>query len=130
MADNKPKTKSIADIDVNELVAQIEAKVRAELKEELRAEMSIPVRRGPSEEELKWANEKVTVRLYKDRGKLSDDVVVIVNGNTFVIQRGVEVEVPRYVADVLRNSDEQRGYAVDIMDKLESDYRDKSKELG
>lgn len=125
MADNKPKTKSIADIDINELVAQIEAKVR----EELKAEMNIPVHRGPSEEELRIANEKVKVRLYKDRGKLSDDVVVIVNGRTFVIQRGVEVEVPRYVADVLKNADEQRGYAVDIMEKLENDYKDKSKTL-
>ena len=125
MADNKPKTKSIADIDINELVAQIEAKVR----EELKAEMNIPVRKGPSEEELRIANEKVKVRLYKDRGKLSDDVVVIVNGRTFVIQRGVEVEVPRYVAEVLQNADEQRGYAVDIMEKLENDYKDKSKTL-
>ena len=41
----------------------------------------------------------------KDKDKYSEDVTVVVNGTTFRIQRGVEVEVPYYVAEVLRNSE-------------------------
>ena len=43
--------------------------------------------------------------MFKDKDKYSEDVTVVVNGNTFRIQRGVEVEVPYYVAEVLRNSE-------------------------
>ncbi|MCI5731193.1 MAG: hypothetical protein MR304_06590 [Eubacterium sp.] len=47
----------------------------------------------------------VKVKLFKDKDKYSDDVTVVVNGTTFRIQRGVEVEVPFYVAETLRNSE-------------------------
>ena len=47
----------------------------------------------------------VKIKLFKDKDKYSEDVTVVVNGNTFRIQRGVEVEVPYYVAEVLRNSE-------------------------
>lgn len=35
------------------------------------------------------------------------DVSITVNGNTFLIQRGVQVDVPQYVAEVYYNSQEQ-----------------------
>lgn len=47
----------------------------------------------------------VKIKLFKDKDKYSEDVTVVVNGTTFRIQRGVEVEVPYYVAEVLRNSE-------------------------
>ena len=47
----------------------------------------------------------VKIKLFKDKDKYTEDVTVVVNGNTFRIQRGVEVEVPYYVAEVLRNSE-------------------------
>ena len=43
----------------------------------------------------------VKIKLFKDKDKYSEDVTVVVNGTTFRIQRGVEVEVPYYVAEVL-----------------------------
>lgn len=46
----------------------------------------------------------VKIKLFKDKDKYSGDVTVVVNGTTFRIQRGVEVEVPYYVAEVLQNS--------------------------
>ena len=36
-----------------------------------------------------------------------EDVFVSVNMETFIIKRGVEVEVPDYVAEVLRHQEEQ-----------------------
>lgn len=48
--------------------------------------------------------EKVRIRLPKTKDE-TGDVFVAVNNRTFLIQRGVEVEVPACVAEVLRNSE-------------------------
>lgn len=40
---------------------------------------------------------KVKIKLFYDGQNYSDDVTVIVNGETFIIKRGIEVEVPDYV---------------------------------
>ncbi len=63
-------------------------------------------------EEESWQQQKRTIlrvwlrlNCFKDKDKYSEDVTVVVNGTTFRIQRGVEVEVPYYVAEVLRNSE-------------------------
>ena len=39
------------------------------------------------------------------RGQKDQSVFVGVNDETFLIKRGVEVEVPYYVADLIRNSE-------------------------
>ncbi len=72
---------------------------------------------------------RVRIRLYKDRGNLSDDVTVIVNGRAYLIQRGVEVEVPESVAEVLANADVQRGFAVDYMQGLSDEFEGKAKNM-
>ena len=40
------------------------------------------------------------------------EVFVGVNGETYLIQRGVDVEVPKAVAEVLRHSEEMDGEAM------------------
>lgn len=47
----------------------------------------------------------VKVKLFKDNGNYKDDVFVGVNGENYQIQRGKEVEVPWYVAEVLEHSE-------------------------
>ena len=49
----------------------------------------------------------VKLKLFKDNGQYKDDVFVAVNGRTFQIVRGVEVEVPPEVAEVLEHSQQQ-----------------------
>ena len=49
----------------------------------------------------------VKIKLFKDNVNYKDDVFVSVNGENFQIQRGKEVEVPDYIAEVLRHSEEQ-----------------------
>lgn len=46
----------------------------------------------------------VTVKLFKDGGRYASDVFVSVNGRSWQIRRGVEVEVPAAVAEVLEHS--------------------------
>ena len=68
--------------------------------------------------------ELVTIRLFKDNERYRDDVFVSVNGRTFQIKRGVEVQVPRYVQEVLENSMSQDLVAAAMVDKLEAGYKE------
>ena len=47
----------------------------------------------------------VKIRIPRGRDN-QDDVFVGVNGRTWLIKRGVEVEVPKCVAEVIRNAEE------------------------
>lgn len=51
--------------------------------------------------------EKVRIKLFKDNGRYKGDLFVSVNGVNYKIRRGVEVEVPRAVAEVLEHSQRQ-----------------------
>lgn len=57
-------------------------------------------------ETTKTEKEKlVKIRIPRERER-QDDVFVCVNGRTWLIKRGVEVEVPECVAEVIRNAEE------------------------
>ena len=53
------------------------------------------------------AEEKVRIKLFKDNGRYKGDLFVSVKGVNYKIRRGVEVEVPRAVAEVLEHSQRQ-----------------------
>lgn len=56
--------------------------------------------------EVKTEKEKlVKIRIPRERDR-QDDVFVCVNGRTWLIKRGVEVEVPECVAEVIRNAED------------------------
>ena len=67
------------------------------------------------------AEELVPIRLFKDGGKYKDDVIVGLNGVIWQIQRGKEVEVPRKIAEILFESEVQKGIAVDYMEGLQKE---------
>ena len=57
-------------------------------------------------EATKTEKEKlVKIRIPRERER-QDDVFVCVNGRTWLIKRGVEVEVPECVAEVIRNAED------------------------
>lgn len=68
----------------------------------------------------------VKLKLFKDNGQYKDDVFVAVNGRTFQIVRGVEVEVPACVAEVLEHSEVQDRRTAELMERLESAYAARS----
>lgn len=72
--------------------------------------------KGETKAQVEKANELVKIKLFKDKGKYFSDVTVIHNGKTYLIKRGVEVEVPRKVAQIIADSEAQKGYAADIID--------------
>jgi hypothetical protein len=59
------------------------------------------------------AKEKlVKIRIPRERDR-QDDVFVCVNGRTWLIKRGVEVDVPECVAEAIRNAEDvaEQAYA-------------------
>ena len=60
----------------------------------------------------------VKIRLFKDSNKYKNDLFVGVNGRTFLIKRGVEVEVPESVALVIEDSQAQEIEAMRVMEEL------------
>ena len=138
MAKVDEKDKNVEELRA-ELLAQIKEEAMAEVKEEAKnileeakaqadeiiaaagsadgKDVAKPKKvKGETEAQLKKANELVKIKLFKDKGKYFDDVTVIINGKSYLIKRGVEVEVPRKVAQVIADSERQRGYAADIID--------------
>lgn len=66
--------------------------------------------------------DKVRIHLFKDDGKYNGDMFVAVNGRSFQIQRGIDVDVPRCVAEVIEQSEKQDHAASMLMEKLEREY--------
>ena len=67
--------------------------------------------------------EMVTVELLLDDNQYRDDVHVIVNGIETVVPRGEPVQVPKYVADVLRDSQRQDAMFTRYSRALQEDFQ-------
>ena len=52
----------------------------------------------------------VTIHLFKDDDRYAAPVFVGVNGDSYLIQRGIDVKVPKAVAEVLEHSQQQDEY--------------------
>ena len=74
-------------------------------------------------------NDKVTIHLFKDNDKYSGDVFVGVNGKNWLIKRGEDVEVPRCVAEVIKNAEAQRNLAIDGQNELSDEFEAKTKNI-
>ena len=70
----------------------------------------------------------VTVKLFKDNDKYSEPVLVGLNGEQIMIQRGVEVKIKKKFALVLEESDAQKNLAMAYMDGLENEYNTRAKD--
>jgi hypothetical protein len=71
---------------------------------------------------------RVIVRLPRLRGQnANQDEFFSVNGKNYIIQRGVDVEVPEEVAEVIRNAELAEEYAMRYIDDLTQAEEDKKK---
>lgn len=68
------------------------------------------------------AMEKVPIYLIKDNNEYKTDVTVQINGKIWQIQRGVQLMVPKMVADVLKQSQHQDMLALDAIQKSANIY--------
>lgn len=69
-----------------------------------------------------YMQQPVTIKLFKDNGRYRDDVYVAVNDRSYLIRRGVEVTVPRFIEQALKNSLAQDEYVASFIDGLVNDY--------
>lgn len=79
------------------------------------------------EESRKYWAEPVKIKLFKDSGKYKDDLFVAVNGKSYQIKRGVEVEVPRNVAEVIAQAQENEENNSVLFEEMSSEFQEKSK---
>ena len=75
------------------------------------------------------AKKMTKVKLFKDYGEYKDDVFVAGNGESYLIQRGVEVEVPDYIAEVLEHSAQQDEKTQQLMAQTQALYQQKAAAL-
>ena len=68
----------------------------------------------------KTTEKMVTIKIPLERGKVNKDVFVSVNDRTWQIKRGVVVEVPECVAEVLKHEEEQLLKAAEYQESMAS----------
>ncbi len=66
-----------------------------------------------------YYDEPVKVYLFKDNDKYKDDLFVAVNGESMMVPRGKEVEIPRKFANTIKYAEIQNGYATEYQIKLQ-----------
>ena len=62
--------------------------------------------------------EMVIIRLFSDNGRYKGDLFVSVNGVNYQIKRGVTVQVPPEVAEVIQHSEEQDAQSAARMEAI------------
>lgn len=65
--------------------------------------------------------EMVRIHLFKDSTRYNAPVFVGVNGRNYLVQRGMDVEVPREVAEVLEHSQAQDIVARERSDRMQAE---------
>lgn len=76
-------------------------------------------------------DKKVTVRLPRLPGQnANQDEFYSVNGRNYMIKRGETVDIPEEVAEVIRNAEQAEEYAMNYVDTLNRNKKEKEKELG
>jgi len=63
--------------------------------------------------------EMVTIRLFKDKDRHKEPLFVQVNGKAYLIERGVNVEVPKVVAEIIQQSEEQDNKTANLIAGME-----------
>jgi len=77
-----------------------------------------------------WLNERVPFYAFKDNDRYKDDIVVGINGKNFIIQRGKQVMIPRYVKIHIDGSTAQEAVAADVIAGFQEQHKTRAKEFG
>lgn len=129
MAKNTEDSVTMTMDDFNAMVKKLKEEVKAEMEAEANgvdAETSEADKllREQIKEAESHLNDPVTIQLFKDGNKYKDDVFVSINDKNYLIQRGVPVTVPRIVAQVLQQSQEQDIAAAAYREAQQREYKE------
>lgn len=70
--------------------------------------------------------EKVSIRLFRDEYRYKDALYVSINGKNWLIRRGVDVELPKYVADFIEQQMTEDSRIWERVAQEEKEYREMS----
>lgn len=122
-------------------VAELEAKNRAleeekERREQLEQAASMQTEQlravlGASKHTITpyRSTEKVKIKLPKDNFQYKDPLYVCINGRNVVIQRGVNVEIDKYIADFIEQMERDHEEIEQKADQQELDYQRNTREV-
>lgn len=71
--------------------------------------------------------ELVRVKYFKDNGRYKDDITVGYNGRMYKVQRGVYVEIPRVVDEIIQQSFAQDLHSAEYQERLQNEYLEESR---
>lgn len=75
------------------------------------------------------STEKVKIKLPKDNFQYKDPLYVCINGRNVVIQRGVTVEIDKYIADYIEQMERDNEAIEKKADQQELDYQRNTREV-
>jgi hypothetical protein len=73
---------------------------------------------------------KVTIELFRDDYRYKEPLFVGINGQTWLIKRGVPVEVDDYVADFIEQQKAEEARIMRRVDQEEKEYQENIAKLG
>lgn len=125
---NAEQQEKVISVTESQLMAMIKAAIEEDKKkDEENLEPTVDERTEEQKKLKAYYDEIVTINLFLDNDKYKDDMIVAVNGKVWQIKRGEDVQVPRYVAEIINNSMKQdRATALKIRE-LEEQYERESK---
>ena len=105
-----------------------------ELQEMIRQEVAKAQEAQPAEKQVLVElpappAKKVKVKLFRDNDRYKDPVFVAVNGERYIVPRGVEVEIPEYIYEVLERSMAEDQQTALMLEQLEQKFNEKTKEM-
>lgn len=74
-------------------------------------------------------NDLVRFTLFRDAGKYSEPVTVVLNGKIWRFERGVELEAPKDVYEIIMHSEYQNNATARMIADKERDWEEKSKNI-
>lgn len=67
-------------------------------------------------------NELVTIRLFKGLGRYKNDIIVRVDGKRYQLKRGINIQVPRKVYDVVQQQLTQDQETAQLIENKEAEF--------
>ena len=118
--ETKPQEEQKITLSMSELQEMIRAEVAKAKEAEPAQAQELTVLPAPPAK-------KVKVKLFKDNGQYSEPIFVSVNGERYIVPRGVEVEIPEYIAEVLERSMAEDQQTALMLEQLEQKFNEKTR---
>lgn len=74
-------------------------------------------------------NELVRFKLFRDAGQYSEPLTVVLNGKIWRFERGVVLEAPKDVYEIIMHSEAQNDATALMIAQKERDWEEKSKNI-